>query len=82
MVRDRQVVYFPFLEMLRDLLRTSTFNDVSNLCVNRAEEERFSKFHPTALEDDSEIMAKQWAQETYDSLDDFNPETDLICSCP
>jgi hypothetical protein len=78
MVRDHQVVYFPFLEMLRVLLRTSMFNDVSNLCVNRAEEERFSKFHPTALEDHSEIMAKQWAQETYNSLDDFNPETDLF----
>jgi len=78
LVAGREVVHFSFLEMLQDLLLSSKFNDVDNLCVNREESERFGQFRPTTLEDISEIMSKGWAIETFESLEDFNPLTDFF----
>jgi hypothetical protein len=71
-----EVVYFPFLEMLCDLLGSAKFTDVSNLCVNPHPD--FSQFMLTKLEDYSKLMSKQWAKGTFDSLEDFDTENDLF----
>lgn len=73
-----EVVHFSFVEMLRDLLRSSKFNDTKNLCINREENERFARFVPMDLKDFSETMSRQWASETYDSLEGFDPDNDLF----
>jgi hypothetical protein len=73
-----EIVHFPFLEMLRDLLGSAKFTDVNNLCVNPSVADRFSQFVPTKVEDCSELMSKQWAKDTFDSLEDFDPENDLF----
>lgn len=64
--------------MINDLLRSSKFDSLDNLCVNKSEEVRFSKFIPTKADDFTEIMAKKWAQKTFNSLEDFNPLTDFF----
>jgi hypothetical protein len=33
---------------------------------------------PTTVEDCSEVMSKQWAKDTFDSLEDFDPNNDLF----
>jgi len=37
---------------------------------------------PTNLEDYSEIMSKQWARETFNSLEDVDPNNDLFLPDP
>ena len=78
-VRGQAVIRFPFLESLQDLLDSHRFNDLNNLCVNREEHLRFSKFIPNQQDssDKLEIMSREWASSTYDGLNDFNPETDF-----
>jgi hypothetical protein len=44
-VDGRDVMYFPFMEQLRELLRSSTFDNLDNLCVNEELEDRFKPFH-------------------------------------
>lgn len=78
MVDGRPVVYFPFLDSLRDLLSSTTFNNVDNLCVNREEENRFKPFQPVAREDYGEVMANDWARDSLDQIDDFDSESDLF----
>ena len=78
MVEGREIVHFSFLDMLRDLLCSSKFNEVNNLCVNQDENNRFLRFQPTNSEDISETMSKKWATETQDSLEDFDPDKDLF----
>jgi hypothetical protein len=73
-----EIVHFPFLEMLCDLLGSSTFTYVNNLCVNPSVADCFSQFMPTTVEDCSEVMSKQWAKDTFDSLEDFDPNNDLF----
>jgi hypothetical protein len=73
-----EIVHFPFLEMLCDLLGSSTFTYVNNLCVNPSVADCFSQFMPTTVEDCSEVMSKQWAKDTFDSLEDFHPNNDLF----
>jgi hypothetical protein len=59
------------------LLGSAKFTDANNLCVNPSVAEHFSQFVPTKVEDCSEFMSKQWAKDTFDSLEDFDPENDL-----
>jgi hypothetical protein len=73
-----EIVHFPFLEMLHDLLGSSKFTDVHNLCVNPSIADRFSQFMPMTVEDCSELMSKQWANDTFASLEDFDPDNDLF----
>jgi hypothetical protein len=40
--------------------------------------DRFSQFGPTKVGDCSELMSKQWANNTFDSLEDFDPDNDLF----
>jgi hypothetical protein len=40
--------------------------------------DHFSQFVLTKLEDCSELMSKQWAKDTFDSLEDFDPDNDLF----
>jgi hypothetical protein len=68
-----EIVHFPFLEILHDLLGSSKFTDVNNLCVNPSVADRFSQFVPTTVEDCSELMSKHWAKDTFDSLEDLDP---------
>jgi hypothetical protein len=77
-VSDHEIVHFPFLEMLSDLLGSSKFTDVNNLCVNPSIANRFSQFMPMTVEDCSELMSKQWANDTFASLEDFDPDNDLF----
>jgi hypothetical protein len=78
-VSDHEIVHLPFPEMLCDLLGSSKFTDVNNLCVNPLEADHFSQFVPTTtVEDFSELMSKQWAKNTSDSLEDFDPNNDLL----
>jgi hypothetical protein len=39
-----EIVHFPFLEMLHDLLGSSKFTDVNNLCVNPSIADLFHSF--------------------------------------
>jgi hypothetical protein len=64
--------------MLRDLLGSSKFTDVNNLCVNPSIANRFSQFVPTTVEDCSKLMSKQWANDTFALLQDFDPDNDLF----
>ena len=79
-VQGREVVYFEFLEMLEDLLKSNIFDDVSNLTANERLEDRFRFFMPdgTDLPGHAEIMANEWARATLESLVDFHPETDFF----
>ena len=77
-VSGHEIVHFPYLEMLRDLLGSSKFTDVNNLCVNPSIADCFSQFVPTTVEDCSELMSKQWANDTFASLEDFDPNNDLF----
>jgi hypothetical protein len=60
-----EIVHFPFLEMLHDLLGSSKSTDVNNLCVNPSIADRFSPFVPMTVEDCSELMSKQWANDIF-----------------
>jgi len=77
-VGGRDVIYFPFLESLRDLLRSATFDDVHNLCVNTEEQDRFKRFQPSTDQDIGEIMSKRWSRETQDQMEDFDPDLDFF----
>jgi hypothetical protein len=61
-VSGHEIVHFPFLEILRDLLGSSKFTDVNNICVNPSIADRFSQFVPTTVEGCSELMSKQNGQ--------------------
>jgi hypothetical protein len=77
-VQGQEVVRFSFLEMLHDLLSSTKFQDIDNLCANRDKSSRFGKFTPTSAEDCSEIMARDWANDTFESLEDFDPDNDFF----
>jgi hypothetical protein len=77
-VSGYEIVHFHFLEMLGDLLGSSKFTDVNNLCVNPSVADHFSQFMLTTFEDCSELMSKQWAKDTFDSLEDFDPDNYLF----
>ncbi len=77
-VQGQEVVHFSFLEMLHDLLSSTKFQDINNLCANRDKSSRFGKFTPTSAKDCSEIMARDWANNTFESLEDFNPNNDFF----
>ncbi len=75
------VIYFPFFDSLQDLLRSSAFYDIDNLCANKAEQDCFHSFQPMTVADSSEIMSNEWAIQTQDSLvveEDFDPEQDFF----
>jgi hypothetical protein len=72
-VSGHEIVHFPFLEILCDLLGSSKFTDVNNLCVNPSMADQFSQFMPTTVEDCSKLVSKQWANDTFVSPDDFDP---------
>jgi hypothetical protein len=48
------------------------------ISVNPSLADYFSQFVPTKLEDCSELMSKQWAKNTFNSLEDFDPDNDLF----
>ena len=77
-IQGRKVVYFPFFHCFRDLLRSSVFDDANNLCVNEDKDDRFEPFVPTSNKDVGEVMAKRWARETRDGIQDFNVDQDLL----
>jgi hypothetical protein len=68
-VQGQEVVHFSFLEMLHDLLLSTKFQDIDNLCANRDESSHFGKFTPTSAEDCSD---------TFESLEDFDPDNDFF----
>ena len=78
LVRDRPVVHFRFMDCLRDLLHSSIFDDVDNLCVNKEPAERFQPFQPVTNADYAEVMANQWAIDTRAEIDDFDDNFDLL----
>ena len=78
-VGGRPVVHFSFRDSLQDLLRSSTFDKVDNLCVNKDNDERFQQpFEATTKEDVGEVSAKRWARETVESIPNFDSEKDLL----
>ena len=48
-VEGRDVIYVPFFDSLQDLLRSSAFYDIDNLCANKAEQDCFNHFQPTTV---------------------------------
>jgi hypothetical protein len=50
-VQGQEVVHFSFLEMLHDLLLSTKFQDIDNLCANRDVSSHFGKFTLTSAED-------------------------------
>jgi hypothetical protein len=80
-VKGRDVICFPFFDSLQDLLRSSTFYDIDNLCANKAEQDCFNHFQPTTVANNSEIMSNEWASKTQDQLaadKDFDPDQDYF----
>jgi hypothetical protein len=80
-VEGRDVIYFPFFDSLQDLLRSSAFYDIDNLCANKAEQDCFNHFQPTTVADNSEIMSNEWASKMQDQLaadKDFDPDQDYF----
>ena len=77
-VGGRDVIYFPFFDSLQDLLRSTVFYDIDNLCANREEQDRFKHFQPMTVADSGEIMSNEWASDTQDSIDDFDPDQDFF----
>jgi hypothetical protein len=64
--------------MLCDLLGSAKFTNVNNLCVNPSVADHFSQCVLTKVGDCSELMSKQWAKDTFDSLEDIDPDNDLF----
>jgi hypothetical protein len=61
-VGGQDVVYFAFVDSVRDLVRSNVFYDINNLCANRDEQNHFGHFKPTAaLADLGKIMSNEWA---------------------
>jgi hypothetical protein len=54
------------------------FDDIENLCVNPQEEDRFKPFRPVTSGDCGEVMAKEWARDTLEAMDDFDEVLDLL----
>jgi hypothetical protein len=77
-VGGRDVIYFLFFDSLQDILRSTVFYDVHNLCVNGEEQDCFSHFQPATVDDYSGIMSNQWACNTQDSITDFDPDLDFF----
>ncbi len=77
-VQGQEVVHFSFLELLHNLLSSTKFQDIDNLCANRDKSSHFGKFMPTSAEDCSEIMTRDWANDTFESLEDFDPDNDFF----
>jgi hypothetical protein len=77
-VSSHEFVHFSFLEMLHDLLGSTKFADVNNIHVNPSLADHFSQFVLTKLEDCSELMCKQWAKDTFNSLEGFDLDDDLF----
>jgi hypothetical protein len=79
MVGDHPVVYyFPFLDSLRDLLLSTTFDDVDNLCINKEEQDHFKPFKPVTNDNYGELMVKDWARDSLEGIEDFDVENDLF----
>jgi hypothetical protein len=64
-VGNLQVPHFDFLAQIRDLLGSFVFNDLNNLCVNLAPEERYRAFVATDDDQYVEMCAQEWYQQTY-----------------
>jgi hypothetical protein len=80
-VEGRDVIYFPFFDSLQDLLHSSAFYNIDNLCANKAEQDCFNCFQPTTVADNSEIMSNEWASKRQDQLaadKDFDPDKDYF----
>jgi hypothetical protein len=80
-VGGRDVIYFPFFDSLQDLLRSTVFYDIDNLCANREEQDHFKHFQPMTVADSVEIMSNEWASDTQDSIEedsDFDPDQDFF----
>jgi hypothetical protein len=77
-VGGRDVLYFPFLQSLRDLLRSTIFDNAKNLCVNQATEDWFKRFQPSLAKDFGEIMSRSWSTKTQDNMQDFDPDLDFF----
>jgi hypothetical protein len=72
------ILYFPFLQSLRDLLRSTIFDNAKNLCINQAIEDWFKHFQPSLAKDFGEIISRSWATETQDNMQDFDPNLDFF----
>jgi hypothetical protein len=80
-VGGRDVIYFPFFNSLQDLLRSTAFYDIDNLCTNKEEQDQFKHFQPTTVADSREIMSNEWASDIQNSIendDDFDPDQDFF----
>jgi hypothetical protein len=77
-VDGRPVVYFPFKDSLHDLLLSTTFDYVDNLCVNKSDQDHFKPFEPVENKDYGEIMAKDWSRESREDIEGFDPENDFF----
>jgi hypothetical protein len=80
-VEGHDVIYFPFFDSLQDLLHSSAFYNIDNLCANKEEQDRFNRFQPTTVADNSEIMSNEWASKTQDQLaadEDFDADQDYF----
>jgi hypothetical protein len=75
------IIYFPFFDLLQDLLRSTVFYDIDNLCANREEQDHFKHFQLMTVADSGEIMSNEWASDTQDSIKEdgnFDPDQDFF----
>ena len=65
----QQIVKFSFLEQLIDLLGSSRFDDLTNLCANEDPQKRFNAYEPAETDKDIEVLGSSWYQKTCEKLD-------------
>lgn len=76
-VGNSQVIKFPFLEMVTDLLTSDVFADPANLCVNKDPSQYFDIFQPPTSDKVNEVLATPWYVRTCQKLV-VEPELDFV----
>jgi len=77
-VCGRKVIYYSFIDSLRHLIRSPVFANPNNLCINHDANSPLQPFKPKTIDDVGEIMAKTWASDTQEGINDFDDENDLL----
>ena len=63
-----QVPKFKLLEQIIDLLQSRIFDDLSNICANKARSQRFKRYQPDQSDTNVEVCATKWYKDTHDAF--------------
>ena len=77
-IPGHKIVKFSFQEQLQDLLASSRFDDLTNLCANEDRSSRFSQYIPTAADEVCEILGSRWYSLTCEKMTSRNHENVIV----